>query len=310
MPRRNKPFRLGVQDDDVLVRNMGPGREWGLDRARRLGVRVVRANFIYGDSYRDFDRLIRAARKRGMRVQLTLMGKPAYMRQGDRRIANDRANPREVGRWAGRVASHFRGRVKRYSVWNEPNHPWFLADTSPERYASLYKRSYSRIKNADPKARVMVGELAPTPDTRAFLRALARRRIKADGLAMHPYQSPEARPTGRYPESRSSYGISNVRGLQRDLRKLRGRMHTARGRPLPVYLTEFNYQADVPNRGSLLRSAIRQARRTGARQLILYQLARTPYKQWDTGLYEPDGTPTPASRSLAAQARRRRKSRR
>lgn len=306
MARSYRRFRLGVQDDDILVRNQGKGREWGLDRAKRLGAKVVRANFTHGDKYDDYDALIAAARKRGIRVQLTLMGTPAYHDQKGKKISATRANPKEVGKWAGETAKHFKGRVGRYSIWNEPNHPLFMKNPSAAQYAKVYKRAHRGIKKVDRKAQVMVGELAPGKSAKHFVNVLGRRGITSDGLAMHPYQDPGVRPTARHP-ARGEYGISNVKALQKDLRKHKKGLHTKRGKALPVYLTEFGYQANVPNRGSLLRSAVRQAKRSGARQLVLYQILRAdPHESWDTGLYERSGKPTEAARALLTHASKKR----
>ncbi|GAF85078.1 unnamed protein product, partial [marine sediment metagenome] len=56
----------------------------------------------------------------------------------------------EVERWldyVARIVSHFRGRVERFEIWNEPNNPG-IQRIEPEDYISLIKRTVPTIRNA------------------------------------------------------------------------------------------------------------------------------------------------------------------
>ena len=128
---------------------------------------------------------------------------------GDRpttRSAATAPDPVKFAAFARTVAAHFKGRVDRYSIWNEPNLSAWLSPSksAPKLYRSLYSAGYTAIKTVDPKAKVLFGELAPNRDGRTiaplkFLRDVtcskanykAARQcapLKADGLALHPYQ--------------------------------------------------------------------------------------------------------------------------
>ena len=301
-PAKKSSFKLGVQDDNVLVKDKGPGREWGLDRAKELGAKVVRVNIIYGDKYEPVDALIASAAKRGIKVQLTITGKPAYGYSGKDatpKISADKTKASEFGAWAKEVAQHFKGRVGRYSVWNEPNHPLFLKSTSARAYVKLYRAAQGAIKSVDPKAQVMVGELAPSKNAENFVRSLAKHGIKTDGIAMHPYQAGAASPRNPYPEGKKRFTISNMAHMQRVLRQERKGLSTKHGKAPSIYATEFGYRPDEPNRGRLLQSAINRAKKSGVRQLVLYQLAKTDKGAWDTSLYGPGGEDTEASIRLS-----------
>lgn len=59
--------------------------------------------------------------------------------------------------------AHFKGRIKHYIIWNEPNTSaeWGQRPPDPEAYAELLKVVYDQVKQADPEAVVMLAGLAP-----------------------------------------------------------------------------------------------------------------------------------------------------
>ena len=62
------------------------------------------------------------------------------------------------------VAERYRGKVRAYQVWNEPNlHiEWGRQPPDPAGYARLLRGAYQRIKAADPSATVVAASLSPT----------------------------------------------------------------------------------------------------------------------------------------------------
>jgi hypothetical protein len=83
--------------------------------------------------FSQVDDLIDRARQHGIRVHLTLTG-PSPRWVNARRSMNQswyKPNPREFGDFAGVVAKHFKGRVDRYSIWNEPNWKTWLGPLDP-----------------------------------------------------------------------------------------------------------------------------------------------------------------------------------
>jgi hypothetical protein len=326
-------LEVGVQDDAVFVSGAGIGREAGLDRARQFGATHIRAGVDWqtGD-FAAHDALVAAAAARGLRVQLTLTPAPRWVRR-TRRTDTHRPSPGGFAAFARRVARHFRGRVFRYSVMNEPNWRTWLQPhrRSARLYRAIYARSYRAIKSVDRRNRVLFGELAPhhkpglSIGPLRFMRdALCvnsrwrKRRgckpLRADGLAIHPYEFTR-RPGFRHPQ-RDSVTIGTLGRLTSALRRLRRAraLTTPRGGTVPVYLTEFGYFASgkrrlpAATRARYLRQAYRIARRTrGVRQIVQYQLVQTPRANWNTGVIRPGGRPDPAFFALkraAAAARR------
>ena len=183
--------------------------------ARQAGAEVVRMDMswssleLYGRSrlnrpyLRRADAFVRSARRRGLRVIVTLWGSPCWassapasLRQGCRGAWWSRGveayPPRkasEYGRIAAWVARRYGDKVAALEIWNEPNEPFFLRGRDPVRsYGSLVRASYKPVKRAAPGVRVLAGAIAYSDGD--FLTALYERgRIGGyyDAISYHPY---------------------------------------------------------------------------------------------------------------------------
>ena len=62
------------------------------------------------------------------------------------------------------VASRYKGRVKAYQIWNEPNlaREWGQRPPNPAEYVEMLRVGYQAVKDADPDAIVISAGLAPT----------------------------------------------------------------------------------------------------------------------------------------------------
>jgi hypothetical protein len=268
-----------------------------------------------------------------MRTQLVLAGPaPAYA-AGNRRVSIPvvRPNASRFGDFASAAAEHFKGRVDRYSIWNEPNYPAWLSPqaTSASQYRKLYLAGYHAIKTADPSAQVLIGETVPyggrvkgkrlglATAPLKWLRALAcvdshYRRIrhceplKADGYAHHPYEFTES-PTSRTFPGADNAPIQTLGRLRTALNKLaRTRaLATPTGRPLDIYLTESGYfvtgkrRVAARKRTRWLPQQFQVAQRQPrVREMLQYNLYVPTTTTFTTGLLTPGGTPLPEYRSL------------
>ena len=279
-------MEIGIQDDAVFVGASKPyfkNRARAYRFARSLGVTRLRVNLVwaYTLSRRDrhakrkpkgvasryqlagYDFVIAQAAKYGMRVQLALTGPAPAWATRKRRVGNYKPNSRYFAEFASVAARHFGRRVDRYSIWNEPNwHSWLgPLRSAPTLYRSLYYRGYKAIKAANPKAKVLIGELAPYGRKRlslaplSFLRRMAcvnshyrhRKRkcprLKADGFAHHPYDFRHS-PRYRYP-GKDNVTIGTLSRLKKALDRLSraGALRRNGGGRMPLYLTEYGYFA-------------------------------------------------------------------
>src|SRR4051794_4053808 len=330
-------MEIGLQDDAVFLYQSYYNRDVALQQARQLGVTRLRVNVLWSRiapfqksqrtvpgtvvyDWAPYDHLVDAAGAAGIRVQMTVTGPaPAWANGKHRPGAHAGAykpNATLYGRFIHDVAVHFKGRVDRYSVWNEPNWPGWLApyNTAPGQYARLFRAGWIGVKSADPNARVLFGELAPqerrgkslAPLT--FLRMATRHaHFKADGLAHHPYafdMSPSSKKGGRNDATMGTLGrLTNLLHRLAHQRKLR----TPQGTSLPLYLTEYGYFARGPRslgerrRAGYLRKGFQIAlHNPSVREMTQYTLIAPPgHVSWDTSILSHSGAPTSTFNTLS-----------
>ena len=177
-------MELALQDDSIFLnKNKYVSHAKAFKYARQLGVTRLRVNLLWAYTmtpnvyqarrkpaqipyfFNVIDTLIDEAADNGIRVHLSLTGPAPRWARPKPMISQAwyKPNTREFGKWAGIVAEHFKGRVDRYSIWNEPNWRTWLGPlkSAPGLYRSLYTKGYAAIKKADPRAKVLIGETSP-----------------------------------------------------------------------------------------------------------------------------------------------------
>ena len=129
-----------------------------LAQAARLG--WIRIDFIWSwveprrgaRDWRVYDGIVTEARARGIEVYASLVGTPAWATDGPEASGV----PRDVSEWRAFVrdaARRYRGRVKAWGVWNEPNLPAFWAGTRAQYVDVLLRPASEEIRKAAQRAR-------------------------------------------------------------------------------------------------------------------------------------------------------------
>lgn len=161
------------------------------------GVEPSQGNFDWG----QVDTVVGAANAHRMSVVGALVATPAWaVAPGAQPISGPPASAEAYGDFAGAVASHFRGRVDAYEIWNEPNAvmSWTSGPQGPQPdvYAGMLKAAYPKIKAADRGAVVIGGVVgavvsffALTMDPVTFVQKMyaAGAAGSFDALSFHPY---------------------------------------------------------------------------------------------------------------------------
>jgi hypothetical protein len=346
-------MEVAVQDDSTLVIQLPrPGyRAKGLKLATQMNVSWIRANvpwnyvtlkyakkkkapkkIVY--NWTGYDALLTAAAKKGIQVELSLTGKAPAWATGNHKIGVDRPKASAFKAFAKAAAEHFRGRVTRYSIWNEPNFRGWLSPVkkAPQLYRALYLTGYATIKKADPAAQVLIGETSPydlkhginATSPLKFLRAVAcakpnykRARkcatLKADGYAHHPYDF-KHKPTYKYP-GKDNVTLATLGRLTSALSKLRKAklLTTPSGGVPQLYLTEYGYfssgkyRVSRSKQGSYLVQAFTMAQKNRhVKQMLQYLFVqpRPPFQAFDTSIASRAAKPTLAFKKLAAWAKK------
>jgi polysaccharide biosynthesis protein PslG len=133
---------------------------------------IDRRNDTNGDSQPDeidawtkYDNIVDLAEQYGLEIQARLSNPPEWAQSSPE--TGNFAPPADVQdyvNYAVAVAERYRGRIRYYQVWNEPNiYPeWGEQFVDPETYTDLLCRTYDALKAVDPNIVVISGALAPT----------------------------------------------------------------------------------------------------------------------------------------------------
>jgi hypothetical protein len=329
-------LEVALQDDAVFLQRSYYDRDTALAQAQQLGVTRLRVLVLWARvpgadadaqtppahpayDWSGYDSLIDDAAKHGIRVQLDLSGPAPAWAAGNHKQGVVKPDAKLFGQFVSAAVRHFKGRVDRYSIWNEPNYVGWLAPlrSAPSLYRALYIQAYNAIKKNDPSAQVLLGETAPYSEKgrataplewlrgvtcRTAIYAPAKRcaTLRADGYAHHPYEFANP-PQAPYPGA-DNVTVGTLGRLTSALNRLAQAHALAnpQGKPLDVYLTEFGYFASgpvavsPPKRAVYLKTAFDiAARNPRVREMLQYILvAPPPGVRFDTSLIKPDGKPT------------------
>jgi hypothetical protein len=119
-----------------------------------------------------YDQIVSLAEGRGLELLVRLSSPPDWSRAvgaaGGAFAPPD--NFSDFADYAAAVATRYRGRVRYYQVWNEPNiyNEWGDHPVDPEAYTQLLCAAYQSLKQVDPAIVVVSGVLAPTAELGAL----------------------------------------------------------------------------------------------------------------------------------------------
>jgi hypothetical protein len=300
-PTTAAAFEVAVQDNDVVLDESGMTRAEFVRGVRRdLGATAVQVDVLWGHwrAYgpAKYDAAVDELTRGGMAVRLRLVPTPRFSGAqpglptparpyGQDGLSATNPDPALMRAFAGEIAARYRGRVSRFIVGLEPNHPDFSDSTTPETYRPLYLAAFAAIRAAQPAARVLTAGLCPyhrrsdgdrRPD-RWYARLRALGPLPTSGITSHAYQDRRVDPLGAAPRYRDAWTISNTSHAVARSRSLFG---------APYYISEYA-STHERNRMANTRRAIRQARRSGARGIAIYQYIANSARAWNTGLRPP-----------------------
>jgi polysaccharide biosynthesis protein PslG len=122
----------------------------------------------FRSAWEKYDHIVALANQYDMELIVRLSNPPAWTRAGGDEVGSY-APPddyADYGDFVRAVVSRYRGEVRYYQLWNEPNiNPeWGNAPVSPEAYTELLRIGATAVREADPDAVVIAGALAATID--------------------------------------------------------------------------------------------------------------------------------------------------
>jgi len=119
-------------------------------------------------AWEKYDRIVNLAQEYGLEIIARLDNPPAWSRAQGNEIGTFAPpdNLDDFGDFVYAVVSRYRGRIRYYQIWNEPNiYPeWGEQPIDPVAYTQLLKIGYTRAKEADPEVVIISAGLAPTTE--------------------------------------------------------------------------------------------------------------------------------------------------
>ncbi len=312
----------GIQDDAWLMYGPGtlPQRLTTLDR---LGTRLVRFTLRWdkvaptrpaaprdpADSayeWGQFETVLRALHARGITALVTLYGSPAW------------ANGGHPANWlpgsgfadfASAASKRFPW-VHLWTIWNEPNGRTFAVPVSPLAYVRrLLNPAYASLHQASSANVVAGGVTSPrrTPSGMsplAFMHGMKLARARLDAYAQNPY--PVSRGDTPFRATCARCTVMTMATLP----AIRADVTSTFGAAVPLWLTEYGYQTNPPDRllgvsyalqaRYIGEAALRVWQQAGVTVLIQFLIRDEPgLGGWQSGLFSAGGTAKPAYNAFA-----------
>ncbi|HST03446.1 MAG TPA: O-antigen ligase family protein [Chloroflexia bacterium] len=168
-----------------------------LDMAQAGGFKWIRQDFAWNDieisakgnftdtrnpgnpvsSWAKYDFIVDQAVAHGITIMARLDSPPVWARKpGDDLETYHKgppANNNDYGDFVAAVAARYKGKIKYYQIWNEPNllGEWGGHPVNAEQYVALLKVAHDHIKAVDPDAVIVSAALAPTTEESAANRS-------------------------------------------------------------------------------------------------------------------------------------------
>ncbi|NJL03713.1 MAG: PQQ-binding-like beta-propeller repeat protein [Chloroflexaceae bacterium] len=151
-------FLFATDRTRVLALTRIGGFTWVRQQIHWRDLEGEREQFVW----RPLDQIVSAARANDTHLLLSIVRAPPWATAtGHDGLPDD---PQDFARFAGLLASRYRGRVAAYQIWNEPNlaHEGGGTPADPAHYLAVLQAGYQAIKAADPCALVVSAALAAT----------------------------------------------------------------------------------------------------------------------------------------------------
>ena len=156
-------------------------RRQTLQMVREAGIRWIKQHAPWADietpargqyfdaaarrsTWDKYDEIVDLAEEAGVDIIARIDRAPAWARVNKAHPTTPPTNYVDYGRFLSVFADRYRGRVRHYQIWNEPNlaHEWGGAPPQPEEYARLLRVANLAVKSVDEDNVVIAAPMAAT----------------------------------------------------------------------------------------------------------------------------------------------------
>ncbi len=190
-------FMATAIGDDYFDGTSPPSRlKRHLAVVRRAGVKYLRCAFSWDAiekkqgqyDWTFWDTLVELAGQNGVQLLPYVAYTPEWAARDTKEFwKQPPRNAQLYGDFMYTIAARYRGRIQSWEIWNEPDNIDYWTGTADE-FASLVELAARRIRDADPKAVLILGGMAYGPGD-FFQHLMAKYQIDeyVDVIAMHAY---------------------------------------------------------------------------------------------------------------------------
>lgn len=203
-------LRLGVSTGFDINYHTPSELKVDFNRAKSLGVKQVRVDIGWAlvqperniIDWSRSDAVLAAAKRKKLKVLAVIGLTPEWAK-----LADGSPNPSLFGDFVDAAARRYKSKVANWELWNEPNqrHRWD-STPNPAQYARVVEAGSVAVRRRDPRAKILMGALAPAVDDpsgaemspETFLKgvyAAGIDRSAYDAVSIHPFSYP-ALPSG------------------------------------------------------------------------------------------------------------------
>lgn len=117
-----------------------------------------------GNTWDKYDHIVEATNALGLELIVRLDTSPSWARPGNQHAFTPPDRLEDFGDFVATVVARYRGRVRHYQIWNEPNlsFEWGNRPVDARAATELLRVAYTRAKAVDPSVVILAPALAPT----------------------------------------------------------------------------------------------------------------------------------------------------
>ena len=314
--------QYGVQDDAWLMYGAGT-LDQRVATLHTLGVKIVRLSIRWDQveptkgtlDWGQYGAVLDALHTAKIPAVVTIWGSPKWANGG---MAANHLPRSGFGIFAGQAAKRFPW-VRQWTAWNEPNTRIYSTPVSPSTYVKrVLNPMVAALHAANRSNKVAGGVTSPRRTASgmsplAFMQGMRKAHAKLDAYAQNPYPGSKKETPYRDPCSWcSTFNLPRLSLIRSDVTRYFGSR-------TPVWLTEYGYQTNPPDRllgvspavqaTYLGQAAAKVYKQAGVTMLIHFMVRDdTSVGGWQSGFFTSSGTAKPAFRAfqlpLAEIARR------
>lgn len=256
---------IGIAYGDTLPFMSDKDLAAALDDAVEVGAKWVRADLSWEDIQPDspslyqwdrFDRVVKAARVRGLTVLAVLAYTPPFARSSVCATSPSCApvDPAAFAAFATKAAARYTPKgVTSWEIWNEPNIDFWEPSPDPVAYTKLLRLTSKAIRQVAPRATLLMGGLAAVAtdpkkhyiSQSSFLTAVSKLggNKLVDAISYHPYTYPYL------PSAKTTFGTAfeKISSTTTNLVAILAKYGTP---DLPVWITETGAPTNGPGLAS------------------------------------------------------------